>query len=172
MTFDRRAAGRVLTYGLLPVGLIALAVAALPHPLVLYNPSPSIPIGYYVRSSAAPAKGQLIAFPVPALGLDYARANVPYLVRNSIVKPIVAVAGDSVCTTGADGLTINGKAIAPIAKQDRNGRPLPQWRACRQLRDGEYFVFSNRIPNSFDSRYYGPIDSAAIIGTFRPLSTD
>ncbi len=35
----------------------------------------------------------------------------------------------------------------------------------------EYFVFSDRVPNSFDSRYFGPISRAAIIGVYRPLFT-
>jgi type IV secretory pathway protease TraF len=40
---------------------------------------------------------------------------------------------------------------------DGHGRRLPLWRADRILHTGEFFVFSNRIPNSFDSRCYGPI---------------
>ncbi len=36
----------------------------------------------------------------------------------------------------------------------------------------EYFVFSNRVPNSFDSRYFGPISRAAILGVYRPLVTE
>jgi type IV secretory pathway protease TraF len=36
----------------------------------------------------------------------------------------------------------------------------------------EYFVFSDRVANSFDSRYFGPISKAAIIGVYRPLITD
>ena len=70
-----------------------------------------------------------------------------------------------------DQLTINGRVVAPIAKFDREGRALPQWRECRVLRRDEYFVFSNRIPNSFDSRYYGPVAQSEVIGTFRPLWT-
>ena len=48
-------------------------------------------------------------------------------------------------------------------------RTLPVWRGCRALRRGEFFVFSNRIPNSFDSRYYGPVTQAQILGVFQPL---
>ena len=47
----------------------------------------------------------------------------------------------------------------------------PRWRACRRLDAGEFFVFSNRIPNSFDSRYYGPVRREAIVGVFRPIMT-
>jgi len=147
-------------------GLIA---AAFPGPLLLYNPSPSIPIGYYLRASVPPVKGRIIAFHVPASGRAYAASHIPYVVRGAIIKPIVAAAGDRVCAS--DRLTINGRVVAPIAKLDRQGRALPQWRGCRVLRRDEYFVFSNRIPNSFDSRYYGPVAQSEVIGTFRPLWT-
>jgi type IV secretory pathway protease TraF len=31
----------------------------------------------------------------------------------------------------------------------------------------EIFVFSARAPNSFDSRYYGPIHRADVLGSYR-----
>jgi type IV secretory pathway protease TraF len=33
----------------------------------------------------------------------------------------------------------------------------------------EYVVFSNRIPNSFDSRYYGPVHRRDILGVYAPI---
>lgn len=150
---------------LVTAGLSAVARG----PVLLYNPSPSLPIGYYLRASAPPAKGRIIAFHVPAMGRAYATAHIPYVVRGAIIKTVVAAAGDQVCA--GDQLKINGRVVAPIAKLDRQGRALPQWRGCRVLRRDEYFVFSNRIPNSFDSRYYGPVAQSEVIGTFRPLWT-
>ncbi len=147
----------------------AILASALPAPLVFYNPSPSMPIGYYLRAAAPPAKGRIIAFRVPGPGRAYATAHIPYVVRGAIIKPVIAAAGDQVCT--GDQLKINGRVVAPIATADRQGRALPQWRDCRVLRRDEYFVFSNRIPNSFDSRYYGPVAQSEVIGTFRPLWT-
>tara|TARA_R110000787_G_scaffold274905_2_gene383031 strand:+ start:10918 stop:11280 length:363 start_codon:yes stop_codon:yes gene_type:complete len=106
------------------------------------------------------------------MGRPYAAEHMPPLIRAGIIKQIAAGQGDRVCTTGPDGLAINGRAVAPIVQADRFGRQLPHWRACRTLRAGEYFVFSDRIPNSYDSRYYGPVRSTDIIGTFRPIWTD
>lgn len=156
------------------IGIVAIAAgasAALPSPLLLYNPSPSVPVGYYVRSGERPGKGKLIAFHVPKLGLPYAEKHMPYVVRGSIIKKVVADAGDHVCTTADNRLAINGKVIAPIADRDSHGRPLPRWTGCRTLGAGEYFVFSDRIANSYDSRYYGPVKTEQIIGTFRPIYT-
>ena len=160
-------ATRTVLWGLVPIALIATAAAAFPRPLILYNPSPSITTGYYARTPEAPATGKIIAFRVPTIGRDYAAVHMPYLIRGGIIKPIVAGAGDTVCTTGSSGLRINGKARAPIAEHDRHGLPLPHWRDCRALKAGEFFVFSDRIPNSYDSRYYGPVPASDIIGTFR-----
>ena len=85
------------------------------------------------------------------------------------MKSVAAVSGDQVCTD--DGrLVINGQVRGPILKQDRRGAALPRWTGCRRLRDGEVFVFSDRIPNSFDSRYFGPVNRAEIVGVFRPVT--
>ncbi len=168
----RGRAVRTVLWGLAPVMIVAVAAAALPRPLVIHNPSPSIPTGYYRRSAEPPAIGRIIAFRVPAPGRDYAAAHVGYLIREGIIKPIAAVGGDQVCTTGPDGLTINGIVRGPIVARDRQGIELPHWRGCRSLQRGEFFVFSDRIPNSYDSRYYGPVPKSDIIGTFLPLWID
>jgi type IV secretory pathway protease TraF len=66
---------------------------------------------------------------------------------------------------------INGRDLAPIASRDGEGRALPRWTACRQLGPDELFVFSARVPNSFDSRYFGPVSRTAVMGVFNPLLT-
>lgn len=170
-TTNRRAL-RIVLLGLAPVAAAAAVAAALPGPIVIHNPSPSLPTGYYTRTSERPEPGRIIAFQIPAMGRAYAAAHMPPLIRAGIIKRIAAGEGDRVCTTGSEGLTINGKRIAPIVKADRFGRPLPHWQDCRALRAGEYFVFSDRIPNSYDSRYYGPVKASDIIGTYRPVWTD
>jgi len=67
------------------------------------------------------------------------------------------------------GLAINGVWRAKTAAFDRDGRALPVWNACRRLHDQEFFMLSNHVPNSFDSRYFGPVQSADILATYRPL---
>jgi len=32
------------------------------------------------------------------------------------------------------------------------------------------FVFSARVPNSFDSRYYGPVRRSDVMGSYRRLA--
>ena len=113
--------------------------------------------------------GALIAFRAPSAAYPYADGHMAYLRRVPVLKHVAAVSGDQVCTANGR-LEINGRVRAPILRQDRRGAALPRWRGCRRLRDGEVFVFSDRIPNSFDSRYFGPVSHAEIVGVFRPLA--
>jgi type IV secretory pathway protease TraF len=132
---------------------------------VLWNDSASEPRGLYIRTDATPATGRIIAFRAPAAAFPYAEQRMGYLRRIPILKEIAAGEGAFVCAR-AGALTINGRWRGPILTQDRYGRLLPRWTGCRTLARGEFFVFSNRIPNSFDSRYYGPVTTAAIVGVF------
>lgn len=163
-----RVSGLLVLAALIPAPLAAGA-ALLDAPLVLLNTSPSEPPGLYRRVTAAPAPGQLIAFRPPQAAMSYLRAALPGRARGSLLKTVAAGEGAWVCA-GAQ-LVVDGKALGPIAVRDRAGRPLPRWRGCRRLAAGEYVVFSDRIPNSFDSRYYGPVGQADILGVYAPIWT-
>lgn len=85
------------------------------------------------------------------------------------MKPIAAGPGDHVCNNLGHGLIINGVWRAETAAIDLDGRSLPTWIACRRLSGQEYFVLSDHMPNSFDSRYFGPVHSTEVLATYRPL---
>ncbi len=158
----------VLALAVLPVAGVAVLSVTIPQPVVLWNATPSEPVGLYVRSAAKPGPGAIIAFRTPARAFPYADARMSYLRRVPILKAVAAGEGDRVCTAGRM-LTINGRRRAPVLKFDSRGAKLPAWQGCRALARGEFFVFSDRVTNSFDSRYYGPVDQSAIVGVFRPL---
>lgn len=160
---------RIALLGLIPAPLAA-AQAFAPAPLVLFNTSPSEPIGLYVRTGDKAAVGRVVAFRPPAAAYPYVANAMPERARTSILKTIRAGAGDLVCADHQQ-LRVNGQVWARIAAVDRLGRCLPRWGQCRRLTDGEMFVFSTRIPNSFDSRYYGPVRRAEILGVYKPLLT-
>lgn len=84
-----------------------------------------------------------------------------------LLKPLAAGPGDHVCVT--DHLTINGQRIAPVLDAGPDGVPLPRWRECRVLAAGEWFAYTPQIPNSLDSRYYGPVRDADITGVYSPV---
>jgi conjugative transfer signal peptidase TraF len=139
------------------------------RPLILFNTTPSEPAGLYLASPTPISVGQIVAFSAPPDAFPYADGHLAFLHRVPLLKAVAARAGDVVCTaTGR--LTINGRDRGPIASRDSRGVALPRWRGCRALEPGEVFVFSNRVPNSFDSRYFGPVSVHAVIGVYRPLT--
>jgi conjugative transfer signal peptidase TraF len=159
----------VLGGGAAIIGALSMATAGGARPLLLWNRTASEPEGLYLRQAAPVRVGALVAFPAPSAAFPYADGHMSYLRRVPVLKSVAAVSGDQVCTENGR-LVINGQVRAPIMRQDRRGASLPRWNGCRQLRDGEVFVFSDRIPNSFDSRYFGPVNRAEIVGVFRPLA--
>lgn len=137
-------------------------------PEVLFNTTPSEPLGLYARTDLPPGPGRLIAFRAPPAAFPYAESHLAYLHRVPLLKSVAAGPGDQVCAAG-DVLTINGQPRGVISERDGQGRALPHWRECRILADGELFALANHVPNSFDSRYFGPVATTSVIGVFRPL---
>ncbi|MGA2233755.1 MAG: S26 family signal peptidase [Tepidisphaeraceae bacterium] len=154
------------------IGLAALAASSVlfANRQIVINTSPSVPSGLYLRSTAAPAVGQIIDFRIPQAARNYIETRTGQNGEDwYILKPIVAGPGDRVDTTG-ECLLINGRQIAPMPPtHDTAGRSLPVWRDKRVLAPGEFFVFSDRIPNSFDSRCYGPIPRQQISAVRKAL---
>jgi conjugative transfer signal peptidase TraF len=139
---------------------------------IVINTSPSVAPGFYLRSSASPRVGAIVDFRIPPAAQAYIFARTGKMGSNwYILKPIAAGPGDQVNTAG-DWLVINGRRIAPMPPEtDHSARHLPIWRGSRALGSDEFFVFSSRIPNSFDSRCYGPIDRSQIESVRAPLIT-
>ncbi|HEL5339992.1 TPA: S26 family signal peptidase [Stenotrophomonas maltophilia] len=170
-----RMHGRALVVLLTASGLAALAWANWMPPTahVVYNPTDSVPVGWYrIRSAdvAALAAGDIVLVRLPpdatqlAARRGYLPANVPLL------KRVGAVAPQRVCVLGAS-VNIDGVPAAALLRTDRRGRPLSAWRQCRPLQAGEVFLVGAH-PASFDSRYFGPIDAAAVLGIAHPLWLD
>lgn len=155
--------------GLIPAPIAAVQAFA-PAPLILVNTSPSEPTGLYVRSPLSPEVGRIIAFRPPRGAYPYVADAMPARARTSILKAVRGGAGDLVCADERRVL-VNGQVWPAAVRIDRRGRALPQWRDCRRLAADELFVLSTRIPSSFDSRYYGPVNRAEILGVYTPLLT-
>jgi type IV secretory pathway protease TraF len=119
--------------------------------------------GLHVGSILAqPEVGRIVA-------LDYARLRGGRGDATLFLKPLAAGPGDYVCVT--DHLTINAQQIAPVFNAGSDGVPLPRWNGCRTLEPAEWFAYAPRIPNSMDSRYYGPVKESDMIGVYRPVWT-
>lgn len=153
--------------------VVALAIAtwfASPYKL-LYNPSDSAPHGWYTLIPAHRLKvGQrvLANLPMPTAAFASARGYLPMSVP--VLKPIAATEGHRVCTDGR-AILIRNRFVAVARDTDGAGRALPQWHGCRDLQADEVFLLSSHSPASFDSRYFGPLQTTQIIGRVIPLWT-
>lgn len=165
------------------VALAALAWAsfAKPLPRLVYNPSDSVPVGWYrvdltvqqptSGTTPEPAPLQigsivLVRLPAHTAALAAQRGYLP--LKLPLLKRVGAVAPQRVCIIGQT-LRIDGNFVTTTLRADRLGRPLHGWPQCRRLRSGEVFLLSATNPASFDSRYFGPVRSVDVIGIAHPL---
>ena len=170
---------RVLLAGM-GIGLAALcAPAFMPmsahdRVFVVYNPTDSVPRGWYRISSIGNVTslhvGSIVLARLPADVAVFA-AQRGYLPNGvPILKRVGAVAPQAVCVRGGTVL-VDGRVVATARTHDGVHRPLQPWTRCRFLAEGELFLLSRMNPASFDSRYFGPIPASAVLGVARPLWT-
>lgn len=171
LRLSRRARCRLRRRGIAVVVLavvVGLSAAATPNPRLLWNVSPSAPVGLYsVGDRSEIAAGDMVAARVPkrwrtlAGSRHYIPVNVP------LVKRVAAEPGDSVCALGHE-IFVNGRWVAERREADGRGRTMPWWSGCVTLRHGALFLLMES-PDSFDGRYFGPTERADIIGRARLL---
>ncbi|WP_406626043.1 S26 family signal peptidase [Acidovorax sp. SDU_ACID1] len=166
-----RPRSRLVLAGLSACGLAALAWVAFVQPLprLVYNPSDSVPVGWYrIGPADALHVGAIVLTTLPpeAAALAAQRGYLP--ARVPLLKRVGAVAPQHVCVFDAL-VWIDGVPVATVLAADRLGRTLPSWPHCRRLEPGELFLLSSTNPASFDSRYFGPVSAATVIGVARPV---
>ena len=161
-------------------GLAALCAPAvmpmggLDRVLLVYNPSDSVPRGWYrigrMESAASLHVGSIVLARLPADVAAFA-AQRGYLPSGvPILKRVGALASQSVCVRD-QRVRIDGAVVATVRAHDGAHRPLQAWAQCRPLAVGELFLLSDTNPASFDSRYFGPIATSAVLGVARHLWT-
>ena len=157
-----------LAGGLVSMGLAAIS-GAVAKPLLIWNASPSAPLGLYRRSSTPiHASDWVLAWaPAAARRIASTRGYLPWTVP--IVKRVAAVSDTVVCGNKR-GLWIGARLIAKRLAQDRVGRSMPIWNECKRLTSNDYLLI-NHDERSFDSRYFGPVSSRLLIEKIVPLWT-
>lgn len=146
------------------LALAALALSGAQQDVLLFNHSPSVPVGFYIRESGDPAHGMFVTVrardvaPIEAAAHQYADEG------DRFIKRLAAVSGQHVCSDGRS-LSVDGVQVATV--QNRAGVPQG-WVGCRTLGSSEILLLGDSA-DSFDGRYWGPIADDLIEGVWRPL---
>ncbi|MBZ0261128.1 MAG: S26 family signal peptidase [Hyphomicrobiales bacterium] len=158
------------------LGAAALALAFLaakpiinPSPILIWNASESVPVGWYFVTKRLPKIGEIAVIRPTEWVRTYASARGYLPQKVLLLKPIVASEPSIICRFGRF-VFVDGKHVAKAAIMDKKHRPLPVWKGCMALKPSQYFVLG-RHRDSFDSRYFGPVDGGQVIGTAFPLAS-
>lgn len=139
---------------------------------IIWNASPSAPIGFYqVKPLDRLDVPALVAVHPPerierfVIERGYLPPDIPLL------KRVVGLPGQTVCRLDRT-ITVDGVAMGEALLHDSIGRPMPVWQGCRRIAADEVFLMNWTVENSLDGRYFGPIPATSIIGSAVPLWTD
>jgi len=126
--------------------------------------SESMPKGFYLVYPAQKiTMGEVVVFHPPKFAADFLVSHHWLPNNHWMMKHVVATPGDFVCNAH-DTLTVNHHAIAPLQQFDSHGERLPVHHFCRTLQPHQYLMVSTRVKNSYDGRYFGPVEREQIKG--------
>ncbi len=125
-----------------------------------YQESTSMTPGWYVTYPIFLknniSRNNIILFKPDKNTENYMLSRSWILPGSPMMKYLKGLPGDFVCIRNTE-IFINHKKIGDIQKLDSQNRPLPRLTFCQTLVHNQFFMMSTRVPNSFDSRYFGPI---------------
>jgi type IV secretory pathway protease TraF len=148
------------------LGVALLSARA--KPFIIYNPSASMPIGFYVRQSAPPRYGDAVTIRASDVAPAYAMLRSYNDDSDLFIKRVAASGGDEICA--ADGaIWINGHRAASRLETDNAGNRLPTWSGCQILH--EEVLLLGAGDDSFDGRYWGPVSLSQIEGVWRRMES-
>lgn len=151
----RRVLGRLcLTAAVLVAAGYALAFAGVPR-LVIWERGTSMPTGLYVYVHGAPfARGEVVVL-----------ENAPHWGRSYLMKRIEGLPGERFCwEEERGGHRLEDRAMPTVSAFGRR-LEVPIWQGCRRLATNEYVGYGSG--DSYDSRYFGPVEAAEISGAYR-----
>lgn len=165
---------RVVVLAIMGAAIVATLIPVItpPQTRLLWNVSASVPTGLYLLTEPAALSRGDRAVLWPPSEMHALLADRGYLKpKTPLIKTVAAAAGQRVCRI-RQRITIDGKRVGSAHIRDSKGRPLPKWRGCQQLRADQLFFMNIGVPESFDGRYFGPVDRSLVTARAVPLWTD
>jgi conjugative transfer signal peptidase TraF len=143
-----------LQLSLLVLSVLAIFAIAAKSAGIVLNVTGSMPAMVYRLGHGE--RGSMASFCSPISHQSIARGSCPDG-SMPLIKRVVGVAGDLV-TASDTGIKVNGQPVPNSRPLDLNtkGSALPHLRGDFILKQGEIWV-AGEHPNSFDSRYFGPV---------------
>lgn len=175
----QRVTTKFVKSGAGPLALLCMASVCLSQLGYRFNSTSSLPVGIWKvdAPTVAVRRGQIISVQPPNSGMFELARRREYIGWGpcvdgsaSLLKPVAAIAGDAV-VVGTHGIAVNG-VVLPNSKPlrfDTVGRPLASVRSgTYRVEPGTVWLVSS-YARSFDSRYFGAIRSADILGVAKPV---
>lgn len=134
---------------------------------VAFNMTDSLPIGVYLRKNKQLEAEDIVKICPPdnevvqlARERLYISAGFCPGRNEALIKKVLALPGDEV-RVEPEGLYINGRIVenTAILFADSQHRAMPYEVTTYQIKPGQIFIYSDYNDKSFDSRYFGPVDS-------------
>lgn len=162
---------------------LLLGVYLLNQSGLCFNITQSMPLGIYKRypisSASRIQRGMLVSFCPPnnsdfqvALKRHYlAPGSCPKTQTQPLLKPVVAIPGD-VIRINSQGIRVNGQLIAlsQALSHDLQGRRMPiMHQGTYTVHPHQIWLVSAHSSQSFDSRYFGPLNLTQIQWIVKPL---
>jgi type IV secretory pathway protease TraF len=168
MAFMKRIKQLVLMVtALLIATALVLEIWLIPRPLLIWNASKSVPIGWYFVEHRQPKLHEIAVVKLNGWPKLYASSRGYLPVNVWLLKPVAALSPAIVCRFGRY-VFIDGKLVTRAKLLDLQHRILPRWKGCQSLKSDEVFLNARPI-NSFDSRYFGPVKLSQVIGVAHRL---
>lgn len=114
-----------------------------------YRPGQTVLVQDYASTSTDPQRGDVVIFSPPGTA------------QPSYMQRVVGLPGERVRVDAQGAVTING---APLHEPYVKTGGHPDGVIAVTLGPGEYFLLGDNRPNSLDSRIFGPIPRANIVG--------
>lgn len=155
-------------------GAIVVVVAMLcaAHHWFVWNTTPSLPIGLYLKTRRPPERGDTVLVCPPDLPVFHTALERRFLSpglcpsgTGPLIKVIVAETGDHVRVT-SEGVAVNGSLLPGSGRQAFGLGPVADWE--RDLPPSEVLLMTPH-PKSFDARYFGPLGRNTIITPLHPV---